>query len=149
MTTIVALLSCALAGPAAPSREKEALWTAIDDLRRTIVMYDAVLAKQDKRRPFSWVVRQKRRHVKKLVAITTKLGHGDPPVLWDGTQFLAPTDRVEACAGAKRQELRNIAIYETALGVVNAPSARAHLRRMLQKTRYRQLVAFEACIAAG
>jgi hypothetical protein len=32
---------------------------------------------------------------------------------------------------------------------VKAARARAHLRRMLQKTRYRHLVVFEVCIAAA
>ncbi|HET6584668.1 MAG TPA: hypothetical protein VFG69_14515, partial [Nannocystaceae bacterium] len=132
-----------------PSREKVALWTAIDDLRRTIVMLDAMIAVQPKRRPFSWVVRQKRRHERRLVTITNTLGHGDPPVLWQAEQFVAPRDRAEGCAAAKRQELRNAAIYETALGEVKSPRARAHLRRMLQKTRYRHLVVFEVCIAAA
>ena len=135
-----------LASP--PPPEKQALWTAIDDLRRTIVMLDAMLAVQPKRRPFSWVSRQKKRHEQRLVKITKKLGYGEPPVLWRADQFVPPRSRAEGCAQAKRQELRNAAIYETSLGVVKAPSARAHLRRMLQKTRYRHLVTFEACIAA-
>ena len=145
-------LLCTLAlAPAAtpPSQEQQALWTAIDDLRRTVAMYEAIVAVQEKRRPFAWVARQKRRHERRLVAIAVKLGHGDPPVLWNAREFVAPRARVEACAQAKRQELRNAAIYETALGVVDAASARAHLRRILQKTRYRHLVTFEACAAAG
>lgn len=146
---MIVVLAAVLAIPAPASLEKQALWTAIDDLRRTIVMLDAMIEVQPKRRPFSWVVRQKRRHEKRLVAITTKLGHGDPPVSWKADDFVAPQGRAEGCAQAKRQELRNAAIYETALRVVKAARARAHLRRMLQKTRYRHLVVFEVCIAAA
>jgi hypothetical protein len=144
-------LLCVLAlAPATPqSQEQQALWTAIDDLRRSIAMYDAMVQVQPKRRPFKWIARQKRRHERRLVAVTVDRGLGDPPVLWDPKDFVAPRDRVEGCAAGKRQELRNAAIYETALGVVDAPRARAVLRRMLQKTRYRHLVTFEACIAAG
>jgi len=135
--------------PTAGTPEKRALWTAIDDLRRTVAMYEAILAVQPKVRPFPRVLRQKRRHLKRIVAVTVKLGHGDPPVLWDAREFVAPRERAGACAAAARQELRNVAIAETALGVVHAARARAVLAKLQRKARYRHLVAFESCTGAG
>jgi hypothetical protein len=141
--SIVAMGLLLSASPEVP--ERRALWTAIDDLRRTIVMYEGAVATQSRPRPFTWVLRQKRRHLRRLVAITVDLGHGDPPVLWDRREFVAPRKRAAACAQAVGQELRNAAIAETALAVVSAARARALLRRMLRKTRYKHLVAFEGC----
>src|SRR5688500_7609884 len=82
--------------------EREALWTALDDLRRTEALYHAVLAHPGnaKLRPFRRIVREKARHERRLVKLTLKRGYADPPVLWDRRDVQAPADRKAACARA-------------------------------------------------
>ncbi len=110
---------------AGTDEEKRTLWTAVDDVRRSLALYQAVLRVQPKLRPFPRVLRQKRRHLKRLLKRSAARGHGVPPVLWDATQIKVPPGRKAACARAVDQELRNAAIYETALSMAVAPSVGA------------------------
>lgn len=134
---------------AAPSGgEREALWTALDDLRRTQALYDAVLAHPGnaKLRPFRRIVREKHRHERRLVKVTLQRGHADPPVLWDRRDVEAPADRTAACARAVDQELRNAAIYETAMALPLGARVMRAMRRMHRRVRNRHIPSFEACV---
>ncbi|MBX7080460.1 MAG: hypothetical protein K1X88_14780 [Nannocystaceae bacterium] len=141
----------ALAAMPEPGRlddEKTALWTAIDDVRRSIALYEATLA-HGKWRPFPRILRAKRRHARRLVKLALARGHGDPPVLWDRAGVAAPPERTAACARAVDQELRNAAIYETALAQRLSPRVERRLRAIHRVVRNRHIVAFEACVRAG
>lgn len=128
--------------------ERQALWTAIDDVRRTEALYEAVLAHPRKRklRPFPRILRDKQRDERRLVKLAIKRGYGDPPVLWDRTQVSAPADRKAACARAVDQELRNAAIYETAMALPLAPAVMRAMRSIHRRVRGRQVPTFEACM---
>jgi hypothetical protein len=141
------VLVAMLAGPTSGG-EQQALWTAIDDLRRTEVLYEAVLAHHEKRklRPFPRILREKRRHEKRLVKLAIKRGYGDPPVLWDRGDVSAPADRKAACARAVDQELRNAAIYETAMALPLSPAVMRAFRALHRRVRNHSLLNFEACV---
>ncbi|MBC8067497.1 MAG: hypothetical protein IAG13_04115 [Deltaproteobacteria bacterium] len=128
--------------------EREALWTALDDLRRTEALYRAVLAHpgNHKLRPFHRILREKRRHERRLVKLTLKRGYADPPVLWDRRDVEAPGDRTAACARAVDQELRNAAIYETAMALPLAPRVMRAMRAIHRRVRNRHIPSFEACV---
>lgn len=146
MTYMFALF-VALAAPASGG-EREALWTAIDDVRRTIVLYKAVLAqpRERKLRPFPRILRAKRRHETRLVKLALRRGYGDPPVLWDRNDVVAPTGRAGACARAVDQELRNAAIYETAMALPLSPSVMRAMRGIHRRVRNRDIPSFEGCV---
>jgi hypothetical protein len=128
--------------------EREALWTAIDDVRRTEALYRAVLAHpgNGKLRPFPRILREKQRHEKRLVKLVIKRGYGDPPVLWDRRDVQAPAGRKAACARAVDQELRNAAIYETAMALPLAPAVMRAMRAIHRRVRGRHIPNFEACV---
>lgn len=136
-----------LAGPPSGG-EKQALWTAIDDLRRTEVLYEAVLAQPRKRklRPFPRILREKKRHEQRLVKLAIKRGYGDPPVLWDRGDVSVPVGKKGSCAAAVGQELRNAAIYETAMALPLAPSVMSAFRAIHRRVRNRHIPNFEACV---
>ena len=136
-----------LAGPPSGG-EQQALWTAIDDLRRSEVLYEAVLAHPRKRklRPFPRILREKKRHEKRLVKLALERGYGDPPVLWDRGDVSAPADRKAACARAVDQELRNAAIYETAMALPLSPAVMHAFRAIHRRVRNRHIPNFEACV---
>lgn len=152
MLALAVVLALAPA-PGAADPEKQALWTAIDDVRRSIALYEKILdAHADGRRklrPFPRVLRQKRRHLARLVKLSQARGHGDPPVLWDPAQITAPADPRAACARAVDQELRNAAIYETALGLPLAARVARVMASLDRKVRDRHIPAFEACVRLG
>lgn len=128
--------------------EKQAVWTAIDDVRRTVALYEAVLAQQPKHRmgPFGRILRHKRRHERRLVKLAVRRGLGDPPVLWDRAAVTAPGERKPACARAVDQELRNAAIYETAMGLPLSAATLRTMRSIHRRVRNRHIPAFEACV---
>jgi hypothetical protein len=128
--------------------EREALWTALDDLRRTEALYHAVLAQPGnaKLRPFRRIVREKVRHERRLVKLTLKRGYADPPVLWDRRDVQAPADRTAACARAVDQELRNAAIYETAMALPLATAVMRAMRALHLRVRNRHIPSFESCM---
>jgi hypothetical protein len=144
---LVLVLALALA-PEASGGEQRALWTAIDDVRRSQAIYEAVLAHPatKKLRPFPRILRAKRRHEKRLVKVAIKLGYGDPPVQWNRSEVIAPGDERGACAMAVDQELRNAAIYETAMAIPMSGRAQRVIRRIHRRVRGTDIPDFEACL---
>lgn len=128
--------------------EQRALWTAIDDVRRTEAMYEAILAVPalEKARPFPATLRQKRRHERRLVKLAIRRGYGDAPVLWNRAEIEVPTDKRSACALAVTQELRNAAIYETALALPLSAAVLRVMRSIHRRVRGRHVPNFEACV---
>ncbi len=148
---LVALLGLQLFAAPPNGGEQQALWTAIDDVRRTEALYEAVLAHPRKRklRPFPRILREKQRHEKRLVKLVVKRGYGDPPVLWDRRDVTAPADKKAACARAVDQELRNAAIYETAMALPLSPAVMRTMRAIHRRVRNRHIPNFEACVRLG
>ena len=145
------MFAASLAATPEPGRlddERTVLWTAIDDLRRSIALYQAALA-IERWQPFPRVLRSKRRQLRRLVKLSVARGHGDPPVLWDPATVASPPERAAACARAVDQELRNAAIYETALAQGSSAAVERKLRAMHRRVREHHIVAFEVCVRHG
>lgn len=125
---------------------KQILQTAIDDVRRSEAFYRLVADSHDRRQPFKQVARQKRRHEKKLIKLSEKLGVPVPPVQWKEDDIKVPELRVEACSQAISHELRNVAIYEKALELWGAKKGLTVWNDLHRKTRYKHLPIFEGCV---
>ncbi len=122
-----------------------ALDTAVDDIRRSLAMYEGYVANHGRVRPFPWIIRQKRRQERQLVRLADKRGLSVPPVLWDAKSVRVPGQRVEACSQAINHELRNVAIYERALELWSGYGS-GLFRRLRTRARHKHLPAFERCV---
>lgn len=145
---MLAVTLALLLAPTPSGGEQRALWTAIDDVRRSQAIYEAVLAHPStkKLRPFPRILRAKRRHEKRLVKVAIKRGYGDPPVQWNRSEVVAPGDERASCAMAVDQELRNAAIYETAMALPLAGRTMRVFRRIHRRVRHHDVPDFESCV---
>jgi hypothetical protein len=145
---MLALVLALVLTPEASGGEQRALWTAIDDVRRSQAIYEAVLAHPNtkKLRPFARILRAKKRHEKRLVKVAIKRGYGDPPVQWNRSEVIAPGDKRASCAMGVDQELRNAAIYETAMAIPLSGRAQRVIRRIHRRVRNHDVPDFEACV---
>ena len=149
MLAVTLAMSSLLIGAPEPSGgEQRALWTAIDDVRRSQAIYAAILAHPNtaKLRPFPRIGRAKQRHEKRLVRVAIKRGYGDPPVQWNRSEVIAPGEKRASCAMAVSQELRNAAIYETAMALPLAGPTMRVMRRVHRRVRNHDVPDFEACV---
>lgn len=148
LAVTLAMSSFLIWAPEPSGGEQRALWTAIDDVRRSQAIYEAVLAHPNtaKLRPFPRILRAKKRHEKRLVKVAIKRGYGDPPVQWNRSEVVAPGKKRASCAMGVDQELRNAAIYETAMAIPLAGRTMRVFRRIHRRVRNDQVPAFEACV---
>lgn len=145
---MLAVMLAMLLAPEPSGGEQRALWTAIDDVRRSQAIYEAILAHPNtaKLRPFPRILRAKKRHEKRLVKVAIKRGYGDPPVQWNRSEVIAPGEKRASCAMAVDQELRNAAIYETAMALPLAGRTMRVMRWVHRRVRNHDVTDFEACV---
>ena len=148
MLSVTALfLTLVASDPMVALERRQILHAALDDVRRSEAYYRKVIASHEKRRPFVWVLRQKRRHERRILRLFGRHELSVPDPQWTEDQIRVPTQRVGACSQAVQHELRNAAIYERA---IQRLKGRAHnvFWRLHQRVRYKHLTAFERCVRA-
>lgn len=145
---LTALLFALAPEPPAKLELQQILHTSLDDVRRTIAYYEKVVASHDKRYPFRWVLRQKRRQERRILRLHARHELKVTKPQWSPDQIRVPPERVAACSKAVEHELRNAAIYERALERLSG-STRSVFWRLHRRTRYKHLTAFERCVSKG
>lgn len=146
MTLVLAFALALVAAEEPQSVEQKILYTALDEVRRAEAFYRRFQEEGGKIVPFSWVVRQERRHEKRLLKLIAKLGYPQPKQMWKAEDIKIPGELVEACSQAVSHELRQAAIYEQGSQTLRVGRSKTQLRRLARRTRYKHLPRFEACI---
>jgi len=88
-----------------------ALNTALDDERKAVATYEAIIAKLGPVAPFVNIVDAERRHVEMLLPLYTVRGLDIPDDIWAGNGTSADTVQ-ENCALGVIGEIDNIAMYD-------------------------------------
>jgi rubrerythrin len=127
---------------AAHAAEKDALTRALDDERRAIATYEAVLARFGERRPFSNIVQAERRHAAALRAQFDRLNIEPPPDRWKNQTIRVPDTFAEACDAAEVSEVLNAAMYDELIASVADETIIAVFRRLQEASQQRHLRAF-------
>lgn len=128
--------------------EEQALRDALQDERRALATYEAVLADFGPVRPFVNVVRAEARHARALVGLFEAHGLAVPP---DDLDVTVPRfDSVRAaCLAAVEAELENVALYDRLLESADHPDVLAVFRRLQAASLERHLPAFRRAAGGG
>lgn len=123
-----------------------ALNASLDDERKAIATYEAVIAKLGPVEPFSSIMEAERRHVEALLPLYAARGLDIPDDIWAGNGTAADTLQ-ENCAIGVIGEIDNIAMYDALLTTL-APEdddIRAVFLSLQAASRENHLPAFQAC----
>lgn len=119
----------------------DALVEALEDERRAIRFYDAVMERFGARRPFSNIIRAERAHEAALTSLLRRHGHAVPEMP-DIERPAVPETFSGACAISVQAELDNVAMYDRLLAAITHPEARAVMERLRWASQERHLPAF-------
>jgi len=94
---------------------RDALDLALENERRAIAFYSAVMGEHGPRRPFATVIQAQRRDVDKLLGLYATLDLDTPPDQAIDPRFEVPADYRDACDLAEIVEIEKIAMYDQLL----------------------------------
>jgi hypothetical protein len=120
----------------------EVLAKALDDERRAIAFYEAVIERFGDRTPFSNIVHAERRHAAALLEQYARLEIDPPPDRWQTHKFSVPPTFQEACDMAEISEIKNAAMYDDLIASVQDESIRQVFRQRRNASQERHLQAF-------
>ncbi|MFG0283580.1 MAG: DUF3365 domain-containing protein [Phycisphaerales bacterium JB039] len=143
---LVGLLSGLAALGGAGGQEPDlqaALDTALDDERRAIAFYEAVMEQHGRVRPFANIVEAERRHEAALLAQYQRLGLTAPGDRWADATFAVPETLAECADLSVVAEVRNGRIYEELLETIDDEAVRLVFVRLRDASLQRHLPAFE------
>jgi rubrerythrin len=143
---VCALLVVALVA-SQPSKEanggiKEALDRAIDDERRAIAFYTAVIAKHGERPPFSNIISAERRHEAALIEQHRRLGLEVPRDRWAEHKFEVEKTFAELCDASVVAAVRNGRIYDELIAACEDPVVRQVFEQLRRASLERHLRTF-------
>lgn len=123
-----------------------ALNMSLDDERKAVATYEAIIAKLGPVAPFVNIVEAERRHVESLLPLYTVRGLDIPDDIWAGNGTAADTVQ-ENCALGVIGEIDNIAMYDNLIASLTTDDQDIiDVFLVLQAaSRDNHLPAFEAC----
>jgi rubrerythrin len=122
---------------------KSSLDRALDDERRAIAFYDAVLERHGERMPFSNIIEAERRHAGALMRQYERLGLEPPADRWSDHPFRVPDSFAEACDMSVVAEIRNVRMYDELIARVDDQQVVDVFDRLRTASQDRHLPAFE------
>jgi hypothetical protein len=123
-----------------------ALNASLDDERKAVATYEAIIAKLGPVAPFENILAAERRHVESLLPLYTVRGLDIPDDIWAGNGTAADTVQ-ENCALGVIGEIDNIAMYDNLIASLTADDQDIiDVFLVLQAaSRDNHLPAFQAC----
>jgi hypothetical protein len=147
LIAILVLLTGTVGSAAAATLDaqtRQALIDAINDEYKAHALYQAVIAKFGRVRPFSNIVRSEEQHIALLKPLFEKYGLQVPADTFSG-KLQAPSTLPEACSISVKAEQDNIAIYDRLLKVVKEPDIVAVFNQLRSASANAHLPAFSRC----
>lgn len=129
------------------SRTREALSRALDDERHAQALYQAVMDRHGRARPFANILRAEQRHEAALLPLFKKYGLPVPENRWKEKKIEVPTALAECCQLGIEAEKANIAMYDGFLKFVQEPDIRQAFTYLRNASKNNHLPAFERCAA--
>jgi len=119
-----------------------ALLAALDDERRAVGFYEAVLERHGDRRPFSNIVRAEWRHAAAIERLMHARSIVLPPDRWADHAFHVDPDFRTVCDESASSEIVNVAMYDRLLASVDDADVRGVFQNLRQASAERHLPAF-------
>ena len=139
---VLAALTLGLAAAPAEKGLKHALDAALDDERKAIALYAAVIEKHGERRPFVNIIDAERRHAAALLKQYERLGLEPPPDRWAHHEFEVPDVFRVVCDEAVVAELENVEMYDELMERIEDEGVRRVFERLRWASLERHLPAF-------
>lgn len=130
-------------------RTKAALIAALEDERRAIATYQAILNKFADARPFVNIIEAEKRHESFLLPLFEKYGVAVPLNEFDSAKIAVPESLNDACKAGVAAEKENIALYDGFLVFVKEPDIKEIFVRLQSASRDNHLPAFTRCSEGG
>ncbi|MFG0274813.1 MAG: DUF3365 domain-containing protein [Phycisphaerales bacterium] len=121
---------------------RSAVLEALDDERRAIAFYEAVMTVHGERRPFSNIVDAERRHAAVLLALCDDLKIDPPADRWADARFDVPARFDDACDASAAAEVENVAMYGRIMLSTNDDRVLRIFERLRAASEERHLPAF-------
>lgn len=148
-SVFLAVLVClaAMLGPRAAvvladEATQDAIFEALDDERRAMAFYEAVMSVHGERRPFSNIVNAEARHADALLRLCDQLGLEPPRDRWTDAPFEVPARFDDACDLAAAAEIENVAMYDRLFEATDDERALRVFERLRAASQERHLPAF-------